>query len=100
MDEIDGLDFDPEWFEDLTPAEVDRIGQELSGRLDEGLRYRDAVALEAALSKAVAAGARQALAAVNRSLSRQGISIDFSVPITADVDVWLERFGDEADDDE
>ena len=102
-DDIDGLDFEPEGFEDITPAinaAAERITGELTQRLEGDLSAGDAAALGAAVTKAAAAGAREALAAVNRSLARQRSTIAFSVPITADVDIWAERFGDEAAESE
>jgi hypothetical protein len=100
MDEIDHLDFEAD-LQDITAAVVaaaDRITEELLGRLEGHVSERDAVAWGEAVRKATMTGAREAHAAIRVRLLREKIEIgEFFSP---DVDVWAERYGDEADEDE
>jgi len=101
MHEIDHLDF-PADLVDITAsvcAAVERIGVEMSERLECDLSEKDSVAVESAVSKAVIAGAREAHAAIRAYLFSSEKKIEIGPPFPfREVDVWAVRYGDDAED--
>jgi hypothetical protein len=100
MDEIDHLDFSTDLV-DITAsvcAAVEQIGEEMSQRLECDLSEKDSVAVESAVRKAMIAGAREAHAAIRAYLLLKRVEIGSPFPFR-EVDVWAERYGDDADED-
>jgi hypothetical protein len=101
MDEIDHLDF-PADLVDITAsvcAAVERIGVEMSERLECDLSEKDSVAVESAVRKAIYAGLDIAHTAIRAYLFSSEKKIEIGPPFPfREVDVWAERYGDDAED--
>jgi hypothetical protein len=81
-------------------AALDRIGVEMSERLECDLSVNDSVAVESAVRKAIYAGMDIAHTAIRAYLFSSEKKIEIGPPSPRyEIDVWVERFGDEGKDE-
>jgi hypothetical protein len=74
------------------------ITDEYQDRLESELSPSDELAILTAITKAAIEGFRQGTASVVFEMERRGIKADISVDGLGGVDLWAERYGDEAEE--